>query len=229
MNQRIQAILGLLVLSLSFPTLTLRALDVAEEPASPAALPSESPHHATYTVVHGDSFTSVSEKFHCTIRQLKKLNGLTGITHLKAGLVLQIPSSTKKGRTFPPIAKSNDPTFIPFHTPRAVPVTDLDLPASTFASCPVPVPTDSDTPETSAVLPLAASPSLLPSPIRHLLARGPSGSPPRHARVLLLSASVHAASRPQTGRPRHLQLPLQLAPSCQRLGHPLRPNRPRVG
>jgi LysM repeat protein len=159
MNQRIQAILGLLVLSLSFPTLTLRALDVAEEPASPAALPSESPHHATYTVVHGDSFTSVSEKFHCTIRQLKKLNGLTGITHLKAGLVLQIPSSTKKGRTFPPIAKSNDPTFIPFHTPRAVPVTDLDLPASTFASCPVPVPTDSDTPETSAVLPLAASPS----------------------------------------------------------------------
>jgi LysM repeat protein/cell wall-associated NlpC family hydrolase len=133
-------------------------------PASaPAPVAAENP--ATYTVVSGDTLWDLSHKFHCSVRQLKKLNNLK-TTHLKLGQVLKIPpAKTETPAATPPVKSTSlkpkpkvKESETAFHYRHAEPVQDFDIPASTFASCPVPVPAsdadDSDT-SSSASAPLA--------------------------------------------------------------------------
>jgi len=107
-------------------------------PTTTAAAP------ATYTVVQGDSFSLVAKKFGCTIKSLKKANGITRNT-VKPGQVLKIPSAksampastTQKQTAAATSNKTSTHTKAYLH---AQPVQDFDIPASTFASCPVPDP-----------------------------------------------------------------------------------------
>jgi len=94
---------------------------------------------STYTVVAGDSLTSIAQKFKTTRKKLKALNNLTAGT-VKPGQVLQVPS-TKSAMT----SKAK----VHHAYAMAQPVQDFDIPASTFASCPVPLPSpdeDADSP-----------------------------------------------------------------------------------
>ena len=103
---------------------------------------------ATYTVIAGDSLWLIAQKFNCSVKSLKKINDLTS-KHLKPGQVLKIPPL--KGKATPattatPAAKpdaSAAPKKKSLHQKlyaKAQPVQDFDIPASTFASCPVPDP-----------------------------------------------------------------------------------------
>lgn len=103
--------------------------------------------HRTYTSVKGDSFTSVSEKYGCTVRALKRLNGIK-VTHLKPGTTLLIPGSkpvaAKAGKKSDKALAQG--TILPtgkklrHHAPVAQPVQDFDISPSVFASCPPPPP-----------------------------------------------------------------------------------------
>ncbi len=131
-----------------------------DSPASttPAAPQSEAP--LTYTVKSGDSLWDVAHKFHTTVTKLKKANNLKK-THIKPGQVLQIPGGkTASSPTGKPAKNASLPEKkskeIAFHsTHRAEPVQDFDLPASTFASCPVPAASATDVDE----------PALTPPPV----------------------------------------------------------------
>jgi cell wall-associated NlpC family hydrolase len=116
---------------------------------SGAAMASAAKHTSAYTAVAGDSWTSIAAKFKTTRKKLKGLNNLATST-VKPGQVLQVPS-TKSG----PADGSNHSTALaakakPHHAyAMAQPVQDFDIPASTFASCPVPIPSpdeDADSP-----------------------------------------------------------------------------------
>lgn len=108
---------------------------------------------STYTVEKGDTLASVAHQFHCTTSSLRKLNGLRH-SRLKPGLVLDIPHShrkrtagtrtTRKKHEKSSSVASNKSSKRHHHTPSAQPVQDFDVAPSTFASCPVPVPGDSD-------------------------------------------------------------------------------------
>ena len=133
----------------------------------PGTAPVAATRPLTYTVVAGDSFTSISKKFNTTIKKLKKLNNLTAKT-VKAGQVLQIPPATvaatpavKPAKTVATAKTAAKPKATPAAKTtvakakpetgnksylQAQPVQDFDIPASTFASCPVPQPA----PETDA-------------------------------------------------------------------------------
>jgi cell wall-associated NlpC family hydrolase len=100
-------------------------------------------------VVSGDSLWLIAQKFNCSVKSLKKLNNLTK-NNLKPGQVLKIPplkgKTTSPSTTTAPAAKPD--AAIPARKPptqhklyaKAQPVQDFDVPASTFASCPVPDP-----------------------------------------------------------------------------------------
>ncbi len=114
----------------------------AATPSSAAADAAATPSHRSYVSVKGDSFTSVSEKFGCTIRELKKFNGIK-TTHLKPGTTLLIPgskavakSSKKKGAKV--ALASNKSEKAHHHSAIAQPVQDFDVAPSTYASCPPP-------------------------------------------------------------------------------------------
>ncbi|MCE0482615.1 MAG: LysM peptidoglycan-binding domain-containing protein [Methylacidiphilales bacterium] len=127
--------------------------------------PEERP--STYTVVSGDSLWLIAHKFGCSVKALMKANNLTK-KNLKPGQVLRIPSPTspssmKTEKTAPPTptpaptVRPNASTHSkPSHHKsyaQAQPVQDFDIPASTFASCPVPVPTsdpDADVPQSDS-------------------------------------------------------------------------------
>lgn len=139
-----------------------------------ADAPTERP--ATYTVAAGDSLGSIAHKYECSVKSLMKLNNLTkkDVKRLKPGQVLKIPPATGLPTTSK-AAKSPAPTPAPttrpnasVHQPKAKaathkksyaqaqPVQDFDIPASNFASCPVPIPptepdtdTDASTPSTT--------------------------------------------------------------------------------
>ena len=165
--------------------------------ASPAAIASSSslsspPDHAvavthatghlSYVSVKGESFTSISDKFDCTVRELKKLNGIK-TTHLKPGTTLLIPGSRAfaerrlAGKTDKTALTDATAKKLYRHAPLAQPVQDFDVAPSTYASCPVP-PSNADTtdfpipaeepvpPPASAPLPMAENhrASLLPIP-----------------------------------------------------------------
>jgi len=81
------------------------------------------PHTMAYTVVKGDSLTKLAAKYNTTRKKLEEINGLTSFK-LKPGQVIYVPVSAKK---LAALAKRH-------LTPV---VQDFDIPASTFASCPV--------------------------------------------------------------------------------------------
>ena len=131
---------------------------VATSGAAPAPTAKQT---TTYTVVKGDSWTSLAQKFKTTRKKLKALNNLTATT-VKPGEVLLVPSRKSgpaDGSNFANSSHSadgsNNPTALAakakvYHEYlRAQPVQDFDIPASTFASCPVPIPSpdeDADSP-----------------------------------------------------------------------------------
>ncbi len=119
-------------------------------PAAPDVSVLAAPHPvakpvATYTVVKGDTLASIADKADCSIATLKKMNGLTKRT-VKAGQVLKIPANTQVAMTTPTkTAKTAVASAAATPSKKAPlkpqPVQDFDIPASTFASCPVPVAT----------------------------------------------------------------------------------------
>jgi hypothetical protein len=126
---------------------------------SPVVTPSVK-HTASYTVVKGDSLTSIARKFNTTRKKLRALNNLTASV-VKPGQILLVPSSgsAKKSAT----AKATKPKV--HHTYLvAQPVQDFDVPASTFASCPVPLPSPEDDP-----VPPAPTDDGKPAPVAKLV------------------------------------------------------------
>jgi cell wall-associated NlpC family hydrolase/LysM repeat protein len=120
-----------------------------------APLPAEPAGPSTYTVIHGGTVEDVAHKCHCSARSLKKLNHLKS-SRVKAGQVLMIPAprmTSNRHKSFKAAQVASSYGDVPFHSRRAEPVQDFDLPASTFASCPVPV-----TPDDDAVPPAEVAP-----------------------------------------------------------------------
>ena len=137
----------------------------------------------TYTVVTGDSLTSIAQKFKTTRKKLKALNNFPSST-VKAGQVLQVPLlKSAKTATAVPTADAK-----PHHAyATAQPVQDFDIPASTFASCPVPTPYE----EAGSSAPVAAE---KPAPIAKLV------SPAGFAAMPAPQSVAPAAPMPQATR-----------------------------
>jgi LysM repeat protein len=118
-------------------------------------------HTVEYTVVAGDSLTNIAKRFNTTRKKLKALNNLTAST-VKPGQVLLVPStkSVKPSKTAALTAKAKaSHSYL-----QAQPVQDFDIPASTFASCPVPLASPDE--ETDSSAPAAAE---KPAPIAKLV------------------------------------------------------------
>ena len=160
--------------NLSFPILYAVAfslsvpfcLSAQTSPAAPVPTPSTTistptagtgsiaplpPHTASYTVVKGDSLTRLAQKFNTTRKKIEALNNLT-VAKLTPGQVILVPSYKKSKSGAKALAKAHH------DYPRAQPVQDFDIPASTFASCPVPMPSeenDAPPPATEKPAPIA--------------------------------------------------------------------------
>jgi cell wall-associated NlpC family hydrolase len=94
----------------------------------------------SYTVAAGDTLTKLADKFNTTRKKLKALNDLA-TTKLKPGQVILVPVTGAKSATASATkGKAKHHTYL-----AAQPVQDFDIPASTFASCPVPVPDEDAT------------------------------------------------------------------------------------
>ena len=108
-------------------------------PAAPA-------HTAAYTVMAGDSLTRIAEKFNTTRKKLKALNNLTANT-VKPGQILLVPSTKKSAKSATAAITPGASKAKAHHTYLvAQPVQDFDIPVSTLASRPVPIPSpDEDT------------------------------------------------------------------------------------
>jgi LysM repeat protein len=119
------------------PATTTSAVTAALAPVAPAPV---AKHTTTYTVKPGDSWTSIAQKFNTTRKKLKTLNNLTATT-VKPGETLLVPLlKHSKSATVSQTAQAK-----PHHEYlMAQPVQDFDIPASTFASCPVPLPSEDD-------------------------------------------------------------------------------------
>jgi cell wall-associated NlpC family hydrolase len=90
-------------------------------------------HSVAYTVVKGDTLTKLAAKYNTTRKKLESLNDLASYK-LKPGQVIFLPAPAKKSA----LASAAKPKH---HAP---PVQDYDIPASTFASCPVPPSNEDD-------------------------------------------------------------------------------------
>jgi cell wall-associated NlpC family hydrolase len=97
------------------------------------------PQVITYTVVKGDSLTKIAKKFNTTRRKLQTLNALAD-SKVKPGQILVVGETKPKKKSALAAGEKKH------HSPNAQPVQDFDIPAATFASCPVPLPSDSDAP-----------------------------------------------------------------------------------
>jgi cell wall-associated NlpC family hydrolase len=155
-----------LVVILPLAAATVSAFASSSSPSSSSSDTTAAAHisqRITYTSVKGDSFTSVSEKFGCTIRALKKLNGIKS-THLRPGTTLEIPlssaiagrSSKKKGDKKTALADAL-PKKLHHYSPVAQPVQDFDVAPSVYASCPTP-PSNGATDEDQATPPAPIEP-----------------------------------------------------------------------
>lgn len=137
-------------------------------PAASPTAPEERP--TTYTVISGDTLWDLSHKFNTSVKQLKKLNNLKK-THLKPGQVLKIPPAKTESAAKPPVKttstskkKAKTKAVATHSIHHAQPAQDFDLPASTFASCPVPIQTE-DTPSPAPTMTAAKpAPSLAATP-----------------------------------------------------------------
>jgi cell wall-associated NlpC family hydrolase len=100
--------------------------------------------------VKGDTLTKLAVKFNTTRKKLETLNSLAS-SKITPGQVILVPSY-KKSKTAKALAVSPTANIQPLHheSLRAEPVQDYDIPASTFASCPVPVPSESAADQTPA-------------------------------------------------------------------------------
>jgi len=152
----------------STPAPTAPATTTAPPPvATPSGTAAETPavSTSTYTVVTGDSLWTIAHKYNCTVKQLQKVNNLKPHALLHPGQVLKLPATASPSPTpsTPPVAPATKPDasipqpITPKHHKlyaQAQPVQDFDIPASTFASCPVPIPSETDdetkTPASSA-------------------------------------------------------------------------------
>jgi cell wall-associated NlpC family hydrolase len=132
---------------------------VTQSSSTVASLPAAAANPTSYTSLRGDTFSSVSEKFGCSVRTLKRFNGIKG-THLKVGSILQIPAkkiaknTSAKGKTKPVLSASAQEKLDRaaalaaaikattglhhHHLLVAQPVQDFDISPSEYASCPVP-------------------------------------------------------------------------------------------
>ncbi len=139
-------------------------------------------HTIAYTVVKGDSLTKIAQKFNTTRKKLKALNNLTAST-VKPGQVLLVPS----------LKSAKPATAAPAHHEYAMaqPVQDFDIPASTFASCPVPLPTPDE--DAGSPAPVVAE---KPAPVAKLVspaefAAEPAPAPPVTDTVVAPSAPAN--------------------------------------
>jgi cell wall-associated NlpC family hydrolase len=119
---------------------------------------------ATYRVDKGDTLGSVAHQFHCSIAALRELNDLHR-SHLKTGSILKIPGghrehdtasahhTKKKNDTAEQLGANKKTASRHHHTLAAQPVQDFDVSPSTFASCPVPAPNDTEDTEPATVIP----------------------------------------------------------------------------
>ncbi len=131
----------------------------ATAPAGATVAPAVVKHTAPYTVLKGDSLTSIARKFNTTRKKLRDLNNLpTSVTSVKPGDILQVPAAPGS-KTAAAKAKAKSYAL-------AQPVQDFDVPASTFASCPVPLATPGDD---AAAEPDATEPDGKPAPIAKLV------------------------------------------------------------
>ncbi len=166
-------------------------------PAPPALPPSSSsiPEMAaatpsTYTVKKGDSWWSIAHRAGCTVNALKKYNHVTWKSP-KTGELLMLPPATVKVPKPSPTTKPSTTNSKPKKSSstqvyaKAQPVQDFDVPASTFASCPVPVAspeTDAPAPSTTTDTPETAAPvAKLVSPGEYAQETAPSPTPPAPA------------------------------------------------
>ncbi len=73
------------------PTATTIVLPTAVPPLPTQVPPTQVAVQATYTIVRGDTLTSIAERFGTTVLELAQFNGITNPNVIKAGQVLQIP------------------------------------------------------------------------------------------------------------------------------------------
>jgi LysM repeat protein len=140
-------------------------------------------HTISYTCVKGDTLTSLARKFNTTRKKLKALNDLAS-TKLKPGQVLLIPcTKSPKSSIASAKAKAQHDYLV------AQPVQDFDVPASTFASCPVPLPSPDDDTDTSNSS--GDSSSEKPAPIAQLVSPAEAAEAEREAEH---EAAAHATS-----------------------------------
>ena len=162
--------------------------------SSAARATTDAPSSGTYTVAAGDTLWDLSKKFGTSIRQLKKLNHLTK-DRLHPGQVLKVPGK-KSTATKKPAKKAKtvaDDTYR-----HAEPVQDFDLPASNFASCPVPI-DSGDAPETSADNPPPMSPPS--SKVTIAKAKPALAKPTAIPTTALTNSHGRRISSPSTARP----------------------------
>ncbi len=118
---------------------------IVSAPATSGGTVAPADRPATYTVVTGDSLWLIAQKFGCSVKSLKKVNNFTK-NNLKPGQVIKLPPVKTKTTTPAPATKPSASTTTHKKTDHqklyahAQPVQDFDIPASTFASCPVPDP-----------------------------------------------------------------------------------------
>ncbi len=159
-----------LVTNFSLPSKAENASATATSPASPTSVISSTTPTGlstttpvvvppiSYTVVAGDTLSSIANKFNTTRKKLRKLNNLaSSITKVKPGQTLLVPAP--KPATAATTAKKKAHRSL-----AAQPVQDFDVPASTFASCPVPLPSPEDDVPAPAVAEKPAPVAKLVSP-----------------------------------------------------------------
>lgn len=125
----------------------------------------------TYTVVADDTPWIISQKLNCSVKKLQKLNNLKRHAQLRPGQILKIPATTDQAPAASALAAAAKPKATapapkaPVHHntayAQAQPVQDFDVPASTFASCPVPIVSDPE-PEVQVASPASLKPTSAP-------------------------------------------------------------------
>jgi len=162
---------------------------VAPVPTTTTALK----HTAPYTVVKGDSLTSIARKFNTTRKKLRDLNEFpASFTTVKPGDIIQVPAATISKTA---AAKAKAKAYA-----MAQPVQDFDVPASTFASCPVPLPTPGDD-ATPAAATDSTEDSGKPAPIAKLVSPAEMAADPGPEVEIITPTSPRPESRSESTIP----------------------------